>query len=277
MKSSLVLALEQRAFPGHLVGERFELYHLFTPCMVVIVAVFLLYGNYVFFFYDLKSKAPKKQVDKTKAWALFLKFDSRGQFMLNFEDMTCFMSIVNTNGYFVNKKTKTQEEWSSCLYQRICALIDVNPMEGLHFDAFLQLYRKEIQDCDENYHKVFEVERSDVKVPHLEEDPLENITAVQFSAIDPKFSGRCGFPQFTTCFQACCEQIGIPEPHEEWYWLAFSNFVTEKDTPMAYSEFHQCVQHYLDHCRAVKANITNSVHLANDALTSNSQHGASQV
>jgi len=258
----MVVALDH-ILPGVFTGDHPELYHYLTPLVCIIVSLFLVYGLYVFRS-DFRLKAPKKQVNRNKAWALFLKFDRRGKLKLNYEDMTCFMSIVNTEGKLLRTKDGSKDIWDMMYYQRMCEAIDIKSdvaVDGLPFEGFLLLYHRELLDCEENYTQVFESERTEYAKSQLEEDPVENITAVQFATIDPKFTGRCGQQQFNNCFQASCEAIGIPEPHDEWYPLAFQNFDLDKDGMLGYNEFHSSVRQYLDHCRAVKANIENPVHI----------------
>jgi len=243
----VVLAPDRNPFPGNTVGERHEIVHFVTPCMIILVAAFFLYGAYVFRS-PLRLTTLKKQVDIRKAWALFLKFDRRGQLRLDYDDMTCFMSIVCPDG-------KSMREWNIGFYKQICNYIDSDCSEGLPFFGFLHIYKEKIGDIEEHYKQVFEAERSELAKYVLNEDPVENITAVHFATIDTQLQGKLTLHQFETCFQACCANIGIPEPHEEWYPLAFTNFGGDGDGFITYSSFHRTVQQYRDHCRAVKANL----------------------
>jgi len=245
-----VVLAPDRNFPGTTVGERHEIVHFVTPCMITLVVAFFLYGAYVFRS-PLRLTTLKKQVDIRKAWALFLKFDRRGQLRLDYDDMTCFMSVVCPDG-------KSMREWNIGFYQQICNYIDVDGSEGLPFVGFLHIYNKQIGDCEEHYKQVFRAERSELAKYVIDEDPMENVTADQFSIFDTRLLGKLTLEQFTSCFQACCENIGVPEPHDEWYPLAFANFGGDGDGYITYSSFHRTVQQYRDHCKAVKANLAAS-------------------
>jgi len=235
----LVLATD-KGFPGHLTGEHLEVVNYVVPCMWVVVLVAIAFAIYSF---RQPLRVPVANlVDRKKAWALFLKFDRRGEQRIDFEDMTVWMGIVCTDG-------KQMEQWNVGLYQNLCSQLGVHPSEGFSFPQFLAIYSLQFGNCEEHYNKVFKAERTELAHSLLNEDPVENISAVQFAEIDTRMTGKCNAEQFETCFKSCCAEIGIENPKDHWFPLAFASFDTDNDKLLSYDEFHQTVQQYRDHVK----------------------------
>eukprot|EP00397_Hematodinium_sp_SG-2012_P066189 GEMP01098369.1.p1 GENE.GEMP01098369.1~~GEMP01098369.1.p1 ORF type:complete len:185 (+),score=32.90 GEMP01098369.1:122-676(+) len=176
LKKMLVLSTEgSMAFPVHSTGQYVNVVHFIMPFMGLLVACFMLYSVYVIRTpIKCSDEGRSKPVDSGKAWALFLKFDRRGVLVLNFDDLTCFMGIICPD-------ERSMREWNVGYYEMLCKQIGADTRDGVSFSHFLAMYAMRIGDCDEHYYAVFEKERTELAKSLLDEDPVENITAVAFA------------------------------------------------------------------------------------------------